>query len=280
MASLRAPIATYRVQLSAEFDFNAAAAIVPYLRRLGVSDLYCSPIIDARSGSEHGYDVVDPFRINADLGGRDALYDLAAALRDNDMHLLLDIVPNHLAVSSENRAWMDVLEHGASSPYAQWFDITWPHSEPIQCGARIDVPVLGAELDEVLANDELKLCLDRDALMIRYHDWRFPLDVANWRDVMSEAADRLQGSSNAAALAAIDGIIEQIDELPPSSDETDLGRLRRDRAEGVKQTFALLLRSEPVAGDAVERAVASRNDSYARDASPVSAVLHEQRYSL
>ena len=118
------PRATYRVQLREEFDFSAAAEIAPYLERLGVTHLYCSPYMQAAPHSAHGYDVVDPTRVNAELGGERGLRALDAALRKSHLGQLLDIVPNHMYISDRgNRWWWDVLRAGRQSPYAAMFDI-------------------------------------------------------------------------------------------------------------------------------------------------------------
>jgi len=106
---------TYRVQLSGAFPFAAARAVVPYLADLGVSHLYASPILRARAGSAHGYDVVDPTQVAPELGGEAGLRDLVAALRANGMGLVVDLVPNHLATSNENPWWVEVLRHGPTA---------------------------------------------------------------------------------------------------------------------------------------------------------------------
>ncbi len=118
------PRATYRVQLHAGFTFDDAAAIVDYLADLGISHLYCSPFLQAAPGSTHGYDVVDHHHLNAELGGEEAYDRLCRALEARGMQQLVDIVPNHMAISGrENAWWWDVLENGPSSRYASYFDI-------------------------------------------------------------------------------------------------------------------------------------------------------------
>src|SRR3954471_12688667 len=117
------PTSTYRVQLTGEFGFDDAAAVVPYLAELGVSHLYCSPYLQAAPGSNHGYDVVDHARLNEELGGEAAHGRLVEACKEFGLGLVLDVVPNHMAVSapeSQNAAWWDVLRHGPSSRYASW----------------------------------------------------------------------------------------------------------------------------------------------------------------
>src|SRR5690349_15890002 len=127
------PIATYRLQLTGEQDLDVAAALVPYLADLGVSHLYLSPLFEAVPGSTHGYDVTDPNAVRAELGGRDALDRLRAALDDHGLGLLLDIVPNHQAAHADNPLWWSLLAEGQGSEAASVFDIDWsggPHHPP------------------------------------------------------------------------------------------------------------------------------------------------------
>src|SRR5688572_33510905 len=112
---MRIPVATYRLQITDEFTLHDALEIVPYLARLGITDLYLSPIFEATRGSTHGYDVTDPTRVRASLGGEAGLRALAAATRAAGMGILLDIVPNHMAASTENAWWRDMLQHGRAS---------------------------------------------------------------------------------------------------------------------------------------------------------------------
>jgi (1->4)-alpha-D-glucan 1-alpha-D-glucosylmutase len=129
------PTATYRLQLRREFGFDQAAAIVPYLADLGISHVYLSPILAAVPGSAHGYDVIDHSRINPELGGEDGFSRLIATCREHGLGIVVDVVPNHMAVP--NAAWSDVLEHGRASKFAHWFDIDWS-----QHGGRVLMPEL------------------------------------------------------------------------------------------------------------------------------------------
>jgi (1->4)-alpha-D-glucan 1-alpha-D-glucosylmutase len=164
--------ATYRVQISRDFDLAAARAQVDYLHRLGVSHLYTSPILTARPGSTHGYDVVDPRGVNPELGGDEARLALVAELRAHGMGMLLDIVPNHMGIGPDNPFWMDVLARGQASPYAAWFDIDW---EAPALRGRILLPVLGDPLDVAIARDQLTVNADHGSAYIKYFDHRFPL---------------------------------------------------------------------------------------------------------
>jgi (1->4)-alpha-D-glucan 1-alpha-D-glucosylmutase len=158
------PVSTYRLQLTPAFGFDQAAAVVPYLARLGVTHLYCSPWLASAPGSLHGYDVVDHSRVDDELGGQQALDRLVAACREAGLGIVLDVVPNHMAISepeSQNAAWWSVLREGPDSPYASWFDVDWSH--------KLLVPVLGGPLADVV--DELELTGDR----IRYYDHEVPV---------------------------------------------------------------------------------------------------------
>jgi len=151
---MRIPIATYGIQFNPDFTFEAAQAIVPYLKSLGVSDIYASPIFNASEGSTHGYDVVDPRRINPELGDREAFETLVKALHKENMGWLQDIVPNHMAYDSANEFLMDVLEYGPNSDYYNFFDIQWEHPyEDIQ--GKVLAPVLGDFYGRCLEKGEL-----------------------------------------------------------------------------------------------------------------------------
>ncbi|MFJ8629419.1 malto-oligosyltrehalose synthase [Streptomyces sp. NPDC093568] len=159
------PTATYRLQLQPAFPFGAAAAAVPYLASLGVSHLHLSPVLEAVPGSGHGYDVVDHARVREELGGEEGLRALAATAREHGLGLVVDIVPNHMAMAPRhNRALWEVLREGPKSPYARWFDIDWEAQ-----GGQVLLPVLGGPLGEELGR------LEVDGDVLRYYDQVFPL---------------------------------------------------------------------------------------------------------
>ena len=155
---------TYRVQLSRAFPFAAARAVVPYLADLGVSHLYTSPILRARTGSTHGYDVVDPTQVAPELGGEAGLRELVAVLRAAGMGLVVDLVPNHMATSNESPWWVETLRRGPAAEAARVFDIDWEAG-----GGRVRLPVLGGPLDQVA--DQVRI----EGGWVVYHEHRFPL---------------------------------------------------------------------------------------------------------
>ncbi|WP_406453047.1 malto-oligosyltrehalose synthase [Streptomyces sp. NBC_01622] len=159
------PTATYRLQLQPEFPFAAAAAAVPYLASLGVSHLHLSPVLESVPGSTHGYDVVDHARVRDELGGEDGLRALARTAREHGLGLVMDIVPNHMAMAPRhNHALWEVLREGPKSPYARWFDIDWEAQD-----GRLLLPVLGGPVGSEIDH----LVVDGDVL--RYYDHVFPL---------------------------------------------------------------------------------------------------------
>ena len=144
------PIATYRLQLSADFDFDAAAAVVPYLKALGITHLYASPFMKARKGSTHGYDIIDHAKFNPELGGEAGFERLSAALRQHDLGLILDFVPNHVGVHfADNPWWLDVLEWGPASPHAASFDIDWEQL-PYRARGGVLLPIIGSSYGQAL----------------------------------------------------------------------------------------------------------------------------------
>ena len=149
----RVPVSSYRLQLNADFDLFDAAELAPYLAALGVTECYASPVLAARPGSRHGYDICDHGRLNPELGGEAGFDALASAARDHRLGILLDFVPNHMSADPlANRWWRSVLANGPSSPYAAYFDIDWDPVKP-ELKQRILLPVLadqyGVTLDKI-----------------------------------------------------------------------------------------------------------------------------------
>src|SRR5688572_4805149 len=178
-AGARALTATYRLQLNSAFTLKDARARVPYLHALGVSHLYCSPVLAARAGSTHGYDVADPTQVNPELGGDAAFVALAETAHEHGMGLVLDIVPNHMGIGADNPYWDDVLAHGPTSRYAHWFDVQW-RAETKRLANKVQLPVLGDSLEAVLEAGELSMDVTGYGARVRYFDHSFPLDPATY----------------------------------------------------------------------------------------------------
>ncbi len=197
----RAPRCTYRLQLSRDFTFDAAASRTGYLASLGVSHVYCSPLLQAAAGSSHGYDVVDPHRINVELGGEPGFRRFTHVLAEHGLKLIMDVVPNHMATAGRsNPWWWDLLLHGKSSPYAGYFDIDWePPMSHLK--GKVLLGVLGDRYGHELQAGLLTLDREGDELIVRYHDTEFPIS--------RESLDGQQIDALSHDLDALDALLQR-----------------------------------------------------------------------
>src|SRR6201986_2097589 len=180
------PIATYRLQLTASFDFDAAAAIVPYLKRLGISHVYASPFLKARKGSTHGYDIVDQTRVNPELGAEAGFLRLSTVLKEHDLGLILDFVPNHVGVHfADNPWWLDVLEWGQASPHAASFDIDWDLL-PYRTPGGVLLPIIGSSYGTALEKGEIELRYDAEhgTFSAWYYEHRLPIAPDRYSEIL------------------------------------------------------------------------------------------------
>src|SRR3954463_2304325 len=180
------PIATYRLQLSADFNFDAAAFVVPYLRALGITHLYASPFMKARKGSSHGYDVIDHTKINPELGGEAGFARFSAALKQNKLGLILDFVPNHVGVHfADNPWWLDVLEWGQASPHAVSFDIDWDQL-PYRARGGVLLPIIGSSYGQALESGEIELRYDANegSFSAWYFEHRLPIAPERYSEIL------------------------------------------------------------------------------------------------
>ena len=195
-----APLSTYRLQLTPSFGFHRAAQTCGYLKALGISHLYLSPCMAATQGSPHGYDVVDPSRVNPELGGQEGFDALCRALRQSGLGLVLDLVPNHMAVGARaNRWWWDVLANGRASRYAVYFDIRWD-SPGKGLGDKVLVPILGKELERCLQAREIQLHRRGEEIHVGYFDHELPVSAASLMELQRAAG----AASGASLLARLD----------------------------------------------------------------------------
>ncbi|MGQ0629659.1 MAG: malto-oligosyltrehalose synthase [Sporichthyaceae bacterium] len=266
------PRATYRVQLHAGFTFDDAAAVVDHLHALGISHLYCSPYLQAAAGSTHGYDVVDHSRLNGELGGAEAHARLVAALDARGMSQILDIVPNHMARGGRDNAWWwDVLENGAASRYATFFDIDWGGEEE-KSRHTVLVPILGDPFGRVLEAGELALVREGGSVLLRYAEHELPLSPRTLDDILRAAAEAAgPGSAELSQLA------EEFATLPHAR-LTDRSAVleRHERKEMLTEQLAHLCSVHPHVGKAVDDAltdVAERPDAF-------DALLARQNFRL
>jgi (1->4)-alpha-D-glucan 1-alpha-D-glucosylmutase len=263
------PGATYRVQLTPTFPFTEAAGLAPYLRDLGVTHLYTSPVLEAQTGSTHGYDVIDHQRVNRSLGGEEGFAALAAALAERGLGLVVDIVPNHMAVATPgNRWWMDVLANGRAGRFAPFFDIDWPPPEH-KLSERVLVPVLGDHYGRVLEAGELRVVRESGELFVAYWDHRFPLSPDTLADMVGRVAGRV-GSEPLEFLA------RSLRRLPPAV--TVLPSAVEERQ--VDGPILLHLLADALSDPDVAAAVDTELDALNADHEALDTLISRQCYRL
>jgi len=283
MASTRIPVATYRLQFHRDFRFADACKILDYLAALGISDIYASPILASRRGSMHGYDGTDPTRIDPDLGTEEEFAAFQQELQKRGMGLLLDVVPNHMAASSENRWWMDVLENGPDSAFASYFDVDW-HPGWKSMDGRILLPVLGKPFGEVLDAGEFSVVLDEAKFYIKYFDNTFPVAPHSYRAILQHAAERLRAflGEDSSAFQEYSGIMAALESLSSRGiSQSGAAAERRSRFASLHERLGELLKNEEIAR-VVAESLAEINGDKNNPASfnELQALLAEQHYKL
>jgi (1->4)-alpha-D-glucan 1-alpha-D-glucosylmutase len=265
-----APTATYRLQLCPGFGFAAAAEVVSYLSELGVSHAYFSPYLQAAAGSSHGYDVVDPTRVNRELGGADAHAHMVATLRAHGLGQVIDVVPNHMAIAPDNRFWRDLLEHGPSSRYAAYFDIDW-RSPDARLRGKVLMPILGDHYGRVLESGAIRVQHEGARFELRVYDEHvLPMDPGSVGDLLERAAMQCGSDELAFAASALRGLPR-----PTDTDPESVERRYRDAAVLYRLLGRLLAERGELAG-AVDAVVAAVN----ADSDALGELIERQSYRL
>jgi (1->4)-alpha-D-glucan 1-alpha-D-glucosylmutase len=266
------PRATYRLQIGPNFDLNAVRGVLPYLKALGVSHVYASPLLATRAETDHGYDVVDPTRIDEAIGGEAAFAALCTELQGLGLGLILDIVPNHMGIGRENPWWLDVLEHGRASAYGRFFDIDWTRRPD----GKIVLPILGDAYGRVLEQGEIKLefAPRRGRFRLRYYDHVLPVAGAGYAELLRRAESRLDPAP--AELGEIaGGFASTVVAEPGAGASPDLA------VAGLRARLAALLESEPAAARAIEDVVVELNGPDGPDPrAALHRLLESQNYRL
>jgi (1->4)-alpha-D-glucan 1-alpha-D-glucosylmutase len=273
MTRYRVPLATYRIQFNADFTFQHATDIAAYLSDLGISDVYASPILRARPGSMHGYDVVDATALNPELGTEEDFDALHHELHSRGMGLLLDIVPNHMAASPENAWWMSVLENGPSSRFLHYFDIDWtPVASRAGTTTKVLLPILGKPYGEAVESQEITLGFDASGFFVSYYDRRLPIAPESYRQILRECVDALPHEGIAIELRElIDG--------PAATDAEDSGI---PNSRFLKETLWRIYEQSEEFRNALDRTIAAINGQTGQPDSfnKLDALLELQHYRL
>ncbi|WP_460141858.1 malto-oligosyltrehalose synthase [Pseudomonas sp. S2_E01] len=254
--------ATLRLQFHKGFTLDQAVPLVPYFASLGISHIYASPLLSARAGSMHGYDVVDPTSVNPELGGEAALRRLVDALHAHDMGLVLDIVSNHMAVGgSDNPWWLDLLAWGRLSPYSEFFDIQWHSPDPLMEGQLL-LPFLGSDYGVALQEGTLPLRFDakRGAFFVEHYDHHFPICPTHYGELLR--ADHEQLKSLAERFSTL-------------SYQTDAHGLSKPLQEELRE-----LAREPAVLHIIERNLEAYDSRTAQGFQRLHQLLEQQSYRL
>src|SRR5438105_2802371 len=277
------PVATYRLQFNRDFTFAAARELVDYLAALGISDIYSSPILKARAGSLHGYDIVAHSQINPELGAEEEFVAFARDLRARGMGVLMDVVPNHMCIAgSDNRWWLDLLENGPGSPFARFFDVDWRPPNP-HLQDKVLLPILGEQYGRVLENQEIRLSYRGGAFLAHYYETTLPIAPRTSTHILQLAlADVRQHLSDAHTdVLELESIINALTHLPPRT-ETDAARVRERRREHevAKRRLANLVKASGEVRRAVHEALFVMNGVKGQPQSfdRLEQLLSEQAY--
>ncbi|PYS81622.1 MAG: malto-oligosyltrehalose synthase [Acidobacteria bacterium] len=281
----RIPVSTYRLQFNRDFTFEQARALVEYFCELGVTDCYSSPVLRARTGSPHGYDIVDHSQVNPETGGEGALVEFARSLREREMGLVVDVVPNHMCIASaENAWWQDLLENGPGSPFARYFDVDWNPPNP-SLKNRVLLPILGEQFGRVLERQELRVAYRDGAFFINYWETQLPVAPRTAAPVLRLALEGVHArldESHPHALE-LESILTALGHLPPRT-ETDAARLRERRREKevVKRRLSNLVKESNEVRAAVFDALATLNGEKGRPESfdLLEQLISDQAYRL
>jgi (1->4)-alpha-D-glucan 1-alpha-D-glucosylmutase len=272
---IETPRGTYRVQMHAGFTFDDAAALAPYLAEVGISHLYLSPILQAAPGSMHGYDVVDPTHVNVELGGPEGHERLGRALGEAGLGQLLDIVPNHMAITGRDNAWWwDVLANGPASVYATYFDVDWdsPNGGPRNT---VLLPILGEPYGYELEAGHFQVVRTGGSFVVEYFDHAAPLDPVSLESLLIRAAARIDPDHEARV--ELERVATALARLPASTvRDRESAEERRTGGETLRSRIVELSAGDPAVAAALDAEVAAVNADY--------DVLHElldrQNYRL
>jgi len=277
MPDLRVPSATYRLQFHKGFTFADAEAVVPYLHELGISDIYAAPIFQARPGSAHGYDVVDPNRLNPELGAPADFDRLIGETRRLGMGWLQDIVPNHMAFDGENRMLMDVLENGPASPFFDFFDIDWNYES---MKGKVLAPFLGSFYGESLEKGEIRLEYGESGLGVGYYNLKLPVSIDTYSGVFQRGLGRLRQKLGGAHgdFVKLLGALYVLKNLPPREEAKD----RTDQIQFVKRMLWELYTANGDVKEFVDANVARLNGEKgdAESFNGLDQLLSEQLFRL
>ena len=285
LAGNQAPTSTYRVQFRPGFGFHEGAELAGYLHALGIGALYASPHFQSGAGSTHGYDVVDPSRLNEELGGEAGYQVLHEALQQHQLGLIADIVPNHMGIANgQNQYWQDVLENGRTSRYASYFDIDWdPLKEELR--GKVLLPVLGEQYGVVLEQGELRLGYQNGDFGIRYYDLPLPVSPPSYAIILRRSLAEIEQRFGPDEFPRLEylSVLSAFEQLAPNKTIVpELIEVRQREQAITKRRLDTLVQATPEVAEAIDQAVVEMNgdpgDPSSCDA--LDELLEAQSYRL
>ena len=275
---------TYRIQLSSSFGFDDVHGLLPYLRSLGIGALYLSPILAARAGSTHGYDVIDFHRINPELGGESAFEALALAASEAGIGILIDFVSNHMGIGSENAWWWDLLESGPTSAHASTFDVDW-HPLKAELAGKVLLPILGNQYGAVLERGELRLEREAGTFLLHYFENRLPIAPWSVPHILRLALEDLVKilAPEDVHLQELQSVCTSLEKLAPTANpDPGLVAERAREKEVAKRRLAALCDASPEIVESLDRSVAllRGQPGLRRSFDRLHALLEVQAYRL
>lgn len=281
---LRVPIATYRLQFDKTFTFKKAIELVDYLSSLGISHCYASPILKAKAGSTHGYDIIDHSEINSEIGTSEDFEKLARAFSKKNMGIICDIVPNHMYILDRgNKWWNDVLENGLASKHAGYFDIDWQPPR-LELHNKVLLPLLDQQYGDALENQSLKVVYNAGIFALELPNVVLPTDPKSWSLILEGIVQSKDISADEKPhILELKSIITALSHLP-STTETDGEKVdeRMREKEIIKRRLEKLAReNEEIANlIAVRLAVVNGKKGEPATFDALEAFLNVQPYRL
>lgn len=281
---LNIPISTYRLQFNKNFRFKNATSLVDYFSRLGADHIYASPLLGARPGTNHGYDVTDQSVLNSELGSEQEFKQFSAKLKSRGMGLIMDVVPNHMCITdSSNKFWMDVLENGPSSIYARFFDINW-HPHKTFLSNKVLLPFLGDQYGKILENKEMQVSYESGAFFVHYYGLKLPVAPRTSVLILEDTFEDLSSiRTNKLAVDELRSIISGLNNLPLRT-ETVSERIReRHQKKGIlKKQLDELTSKNKIVLTAIKTALTQINGKKGipRSFDKLEQLLDDQAYRL
>ena len=269
------PLSTYRLQFNAGFRFENARRLIGYLHALGISNIYSSPILKARTGSQHGYDITDHNQLNPEVGSYEELQELVNELKNYGMGQVLDIVPNHMGIGlGANPWWWDVLSNGRASEFAEFFDLDWEPLKP-ELRNKLLLPILGDQYGAELEAGHIRLVSSNGTFHIEYFDKHLPLDPQTIPIIFEQRPHELPQE--------LRNLLSGLRNLPShNSSDGDLVRQRRRAVTSLTVAWKELMEKSPELQQIADRAAAAMNGHVGdpRSFDRLHRLLEEQVYRL